>query len=325
MTACLVFNHHSLPFDTVEAANQALPDFFKICIQSKNVGLSPVLVDETIDKSWFRLALTNHYFWQDWYNQNKDGDNRERIQAFRSIATQSPLFSTSDMDAGADLFEVSFHGTSDYSAIRAAAWHDAPLASFPTRELWIRSPLDVKVETLDITGEIITTPKGLLNFYDLSIFEKELPHLIEQQNARVRSGKEIYEKRDELYPNITFCGKAQQQLNSWSAQTAILTQVKESLTILNGFSEKWRNGEFFHYSAEALIESGLNHQVSGESTSVMDNSRLRSEREFWLPEGRKVVFEDHIKLSHGYRIHFYPDTRSKHIYVGYIGPHLRLR
>lgn len=326
MTACLVFNHHSLPFDTVEGADQAVPDFLKICIQSKNAGLSPVLVDETVDPSWFRLELAKGYFWQDWYSQHKEGGSKEMIRAFRSIATQSPFFSMSDMEGGADLLEVSFHGSSNYSALWAAVWHEAPLTSFPSREPWTTPDLPVTVIRLALTSEDITSSEeNVRNFYSLSVFEHDLPRLLEQRNARVNSGKTIYENRSKLFPHVIFCGKTQQQLNAWSASVTLLNQVKESLTVLDSFVSRWKNGEYPYYSSEALRDLGINHQVSGESEPVRTTPRLRNDRIFWLPSGRQEFFEDHIKLSNGYRLHFYPDNHEKSIYVGYIGPHLKLK
>lgn len=149
--------------------------------------------------------------------------------------------------------------------------------------------------------------------------------LRKQRNSLIGSGREIFENRANFFPNLVFCGIADQQLNNWSARKTILTQVKESLTALNTFCERWMSGIFDVYSHEALREVGLNHRVSGESETVMNNLRLRGQREFWLPEGRKEIFENHVKLSNGYRLHFYPDNNLKHIYVGYVGPHLRLR
>lgn len=326
MTACLVFNHHSLPFDTVEGVNQAVPDFLKICIQSKNAGLSPVLVDEAVDPSWFRLELAKGYFWQDWYRQHKESGNKEMIQAFLSLATRSPFFSMSDMEEGADLLEVSFHGSSGYSALWAAVWHEAPLTSFPSGAPWTRSPLLVKTDRLEIaSGDIQSSEEHLLNFYALSVLEQDLPRLLEQRNALVNSGKTLYENRGELFPNVIFCGKTQQQLNAWSSSSTLLNQVKESLTVLDSFVSRWKNGEFPYYSSDALRDLGLNHQVTGESEPVRTTPRLRNDRIFWLPSGRQEFFEDHIKLSNGYRLHFYPDNHKRSIYVGYIGPHLKLK
>lgn len=325
MTSCIVFNHHALPFAAVEDADACIPDFLKVCVKSQNVGFSTVIVDESIDSDWFRLELANGYFWQDWHGKNQNDENKDLIRAFRSIATRQPFFSIENMRDGADLFEVSLEGDSSFSALCAAAWHEAPLVSIPTRSPWLSSPLQVEVTTLDEAGELAKYRLDILNFYSLESFEREVDQLRNQRNTLVNSGKEILETKEMFFPNLIFCGNAPQQLNSWSASKTILNQVKESLTSLNTFCEKLKDGTYDCYTSEALRDVGLNHRMSGESDTVMNTPRLRSQREFWLPEGCKKVFENHIKLSNGYRIHFYPGNGAKHIYIGHIGPHLRLK
>jgi len=73
-----------------------------------------------------------------------------------------------------------------------------------------------------------------------------------------------------------------------------------------------------------LRNEGLSHKVSSESESVGNDPSLRKLREFWLPNGYKAYFENHIKIARGYRIHFFPNKETKSIYVGYIGKHLKL-
>jgi hypothetical protein len=326
MTSLIVFNHHSLPFAAVTDADAALPDFLRVCIRSQNVGLAAVLVDESVDSDWFRLELAPNYFWQDWHGQNKhDDDKKDLIRTFRSIATRQPFFSTEDLNEGADLFEVNFDGDSSFQALYAAAWHEAPLVSVPTRLPCLSSPLQVDVTTLDEEGEFTKYQQDILNFFSLESFEGEVEQIRYQRNALLRSGKAILTERETYFPNLTFCGNAIGQLNDWAAGTKILHQVKESLTCLNTFCEKLCDGTYDCYTAEALRELGLNHRVSGESETVMNKPQLRKEREFWLPEGRKKIFENHVKLSGGYRLHFYPENEAKHIYVGHIGSHLRLK
>jgi hypothetical protein len=109
MTPCLVFNHHSLPFATANDADNAIPNFLKVCIKSQNVGLATIIVDETVDRDWFRLELSEGYFWQDWHRKNQYGGSRDIIRAFRSLATRQPFFSTEDIENGVDLFEVSLN------------------------------------------------------------------------------------------------------------------------------------------------------------------------------------------------------------------------
>ncbi len=284
-----------------------------------------ILIDQSVDSSWFRLELAPGYFWKNWHDQHQTGTDRDIIQAFRSIATQSPLFNSNDMTDGADLFEVSFNGNSDYNTVRVAAWHEAPLISFATRYPWDISPLKISIVRMNPKTAVIVNESGeIQNFYDYSTFSNYLPTLLERHNALLSSGREIVNNFHDSYPGISLCGKAIQQLNNWSGSPTILNQVKQSLNRLNQFTNEWHNGIFKSYNCEFLRKLGLSFQVSDESESVKNSPRLRREREFWLPSGCKKFFKHHIKLSLGYRLHFYPDDESKKIYIGYIGPHLKL-
>ena len=69
MTTYMVFNHHCFPFDSQEKAEDALPDFLKLCLRAQNIGLDTILMDDSVDKTWFRLELSSGYFWQDWYKK----------------------------------------------------------------------------------------------------------------------------------------------------------------------------------------------------------------------------------------------------------------
>ena len=326
MTDCLVFNHHSLPFDHSDTAERAVPDFLKTCIEAQNAGLRTILVDQAVDRFWYRLELAPGFFWQNWYDRHQDDDNRDIIRAFRSIATQSPFFNIDDIADGSDLFEAWLDGCKDYGAVSAAAWHESPLVGFATGPPWNMSPLSVTITRLNpATAEIENEDAEILNFYHSSILHRHLPVLISHRNASLASGKEIANRFDELYPAISLCGKAAQQLNNWSAPLTVLEQVKDALTVLNDFSSKWQNNQVAEYRNDALRDLGLSFQVSGESQTVRANPKLRREREFWLPRGNQEFFELHVKMSFGYRMHFFPDNETRHIYVGYIGPHLRLR
>ncbi len=327
MTAYMVFNHHSLPFDSQEKADEALPDFLKLCLKAQNIGLDTLLVDDSIDKAWFRLELSRQYFWQDWHNKIQSGDDNvaiEQIRAFRSIATHQPFFSTKDITDNADLFEVSLDGDSFFSALRAAAWHETPLASFPTRSPWLDSPLRVTVAELDQASDIREHSLDLMNFFSLEILEQCSNAILEKRNALIRSGRNLFDKKEQLFPGLIFCGKAPQQLRHWSAEFSILEQAREALTVLNRFCGVWGEAAYPEYRHNVLRTLGLSNEVSGESRTVLNSRKLKAEREFWLPTGKKEVFQNHVKLNKGFRLHFFPDHHSKKIFVGYIGPHLRL-
>jgi len=88
----LVFNHHSLPFRSAEDIDHDIVNFLKICLGAQHIGFSVILVDESVDGTWFRLELAHGYFWKDWHDQHvNEPECRDIIRAFRSIATQHAL------------------------------------------------------------------------------------------------------------------------------------------------------------------------------------------------------------------------------------------
>ena len=325
MNQLLVFNHHSLPFASKEKAFSAIPEFLKICIKASNLGLSTILLDEGVDRNWFRLKLSDGCYWKDWYNQTNNDQQKELIRAFRSIQTRQPFFSPDDIGEGLGLFEVKLNNTDNYSAAKAAVWHESPLASFPTGEPWDTSPIRVEVNEIDETANLISYTSEIENLFSLAIIANMEPVLLSKRKASIQSGKEILHRKEEFCPFVDFCGMANEQLLNGSFSSTILDQVKDSIIALNSFCEKWNAGVFDTYSHENLRKSGLNHKVSGESHAVLQDRSLRSEREFWLPVGIKEFFENHIKIAKGYRIHFYADSKSKKVYIAYIGCHLRLK
>ncbi|MGO8695724.1 MAG: hypothetical protein ACLQMF_18840 [Rectinemataceae bacterium] len=244
------------------------------------------------------------------------------IRAFRSIQTRQPFFPSNGDVAS---FDVVLRGKDSMSMppLRAAVWHEAPLVSFPVEAPWDSSPIVVLVQVLSEAGCIDSRTTNLINIYSLAILESVEPILRERQRASLATGRDVVENMTKMFPGLVLCGKAKEQLLSGAYPPVIFNQVKESFSVLSRFVQDWQTDLVRQYSHEALQSYGLNHEVSGESNSVMSNPDLRKFRDFWLPSGKKECFEKHIKFkSMQYRLHFYPDIRKKVFYIGYIGPHL---
>uniref|UniRef100_UPI004055A19B hypothetical protein n=1 Tax=Candidatus Electronema sp. TaxID=2698783 RepID=UPI004055A19B len=322
----LVFNHHSLPFISADDIHQEIVNFLRICLGAQGIGFRVILVDERIDSAWFRLELAHGYFWQNWHDQNvRDPQYRDIIRAFLRIATQQPLFTDKDTEEHIELFDVCLPNTQEsLSALRAAAWNESPLLSFPTRPPWNESPVTAIIEQLSESGEVVSSTEELCNLYSLEQFEKERVGLQEKLSKRINSGKELLEQAQQLYPRLCFCGKSPEQLRAWAYPTGFLEQVKEALAVLNTFAEYWHEERIAGYSHDNLRQLGLRHEVSGESTSVKQNPARRKEREFYLPNGEKMLFENHVKFSKGRRLHFFVDQSERVVFIGYIWTHLSL-
>lgn len=322
----LVFNHHSLPFISADDIHQEIVNFLKICLGAQRIGFSVILVDESIDRTWFRLELARGYFWKNWHDQHvNEPQCKDIIRAFRRIATQQPLFTDKETDKDTEehieLFDVCLPNTQEsLSALRAAAWNESPLLSFPTRFPWTASPVTVIVEQLSQFGEVVNATKELCNLHSFEQFEKEKVGLQEKLSKRIRSGKELLEQAKQLYPRLCFCGKSEEQLRNWTYSINFLQQVKDALAIFNTFAECCDDGKIAGYSHDTLRQLGLQHEVSSESSTVRE--KFRQTREFYLPSGEKMFFGDHVKFKQGIRMHFFVDQNKHVVFIGYIGKHL---
>jgi hypothetical protein len=317
----LIFNHHSLPYDSIDKAKDSILEFLKVCLKLKKYGYQTILFDEILGKKWFRIELAPNYFWQDWYNENKNEvSSKTQIQLFLSLRTKSPLFSADDIASDLQLFEVKLPNCSDeLSVLRAAIWHECPIVSYPTKEPWNKNFVLVNVVELDESGENRYS-KEIVNYFDSNEIDEN--SLRNSQKESILSGQELLEQKNELFSNLDFCGDSQSQLRNFDLGKAVLEQVKDRLHKLDEFCNKWNKGHFQDFY-KGLQDSGLN--VSRESESVRDNPEMRSEREFYLPNGKKEFFENHMKLGRSIRIHFYQNADDKKVYIGFIGKHLQTK
>ena len=87
------------------------------------------------------------------------------------------------------------------------------------------------------------------------------------------------------------------------------------LKLFNDFCASWQIGNFDLKTLNA--QTSLN--ASGESQQTM--KKYGSHRRFKLTDGRREIFELHIKTG-DLRFHFFPDNNNKCVYMGYIGKHL---
>ena len=183
------------------------------------------------------------------------------------------------------------------------------------------------------------------NIYSMELFESEFPNAtlraflgiyfqdldieLDKQITNIDDFKELknnnlwtkvnssnlWDLRGDLFPNLCLCDSVEEQcldLGSHRAFNQILHRLKE----LDVVASDWIVGGFDYKEIKA---NGLN--ISPESKTTMQNEKYVRERTFSLPNGRREIFELHLKIDN-IRIHIYPDNNDKKIYIGYIGKHL---
>ena len=326
MMEFVVFNHHCLPCPDKKQIDLLIPEFLKLCLRARRHGLKTIVVDQHVDAHWFRIELTPGYYWQDWYSgtATRDPSLKEQAQAFLSISTRQPFFLSDELEAALLIDVEHCESKNSFAALKAAVWHDAAIISLPTRNPWNDSPIMVQTHKMNDAGEIRAEVSWVENFYSLENFSKIEQSLHDARHAAMRSGKDIWENRDNLFPNLEFCGNAPDQLRTWSHRLSCLEQSREAMRVLDLFAEKWGIGEIHEYTHETLRGLGLTHRVTGESETCVNNRTRLLLRTFHLhTTGEAAFFENHIKITLGFRIYFYCDIRDRSVHVGYIGPHLK--
>jgi hypothetical protein len=130
------------------------------------------------------------------------------------------------------------------------------------------------------------------------------------------SYKDLWSRREKLFPSLTLCGEVEEQIFRLGTSSEF-SQIVAKLREFDRAVKDWTSGSFSYQD----INRNFSLNMSPESNTTM--RKFKSDRMFSLPSGEKVCFELHIKTGN-LRFHFYPDNRARKVYVGYIGPHLRI-
>ncbi|VAW46541.1 hypothetical protein MNBD_GAMMA02-1694 [hydrothermal vent metagenome] len=327
MSLALVFNHESLPYGNQENIDAAVLMFIKTSLSCRQYGFNLMLVDANVDKSWFGIELKKGVYWRDWFNAAKQkSELKDLVRAFRSLSTRQPMMLPQDAQRIENTVEVGLKGQSQgLATLQAAYWYETFLISFPVREPWCRSLIDVWILKMQEDGRSDESTSEINNLFDFNSIQHHECGLKNLRDERLQLGTDIWENRGLFFPCLYLLeNELKNQLYAWSHKPAILHKAKDALLAMNKFVQRWQEGGFDDYRHSYLADCGLSAEVSGESPSVKQDLKKKAEREFWLPEGKKVFCENHVKLQDGFRLHFYASNNEKVIYVAYLGPHLTL-
>lgn len=126
----------------------------------------------------------------------------------------------------------------------------------------------------------------------------------------ILNGQELWAKREELFPDLIFCDGVKKQVLSLNARNMGFNQIISTLRRLDDYCKAWSEGSF------DMEKVGT--KISPES----DNRKrmFRDKLTFRLPDEREELFSYHARFTPGAgRIHFFPDSDIRKLYIGYIG------
>jgi len=313
-----IFNELSAqPVGTLNDACLMMQHFVKSVVAAKSVGIDRIRIPEELGQNLFSLVLAPDYLVGSWLNDERI--NRDLRDRFRLIVANPPLLNIGEVEA-LSMFEQSVFcltepaGTPEAKGFGVAYLRNTLLVSFLSDPQWDTHTLSGWHWYIDKAAQEQIEQVSVNHFATVIHFEHHKPWIQQQQEEQVQRSSDIWERRTVFFPHLTLCGDVKRQLSN-VGMSGHLNQIIDRLRALDAFAEKWNNGNF----DLNRLNAETNLRVSGESSSTL--SQYSGQRRFKLPDGRRALFDLHIKIG-DLRFHFYPDDAVRKVYVGYIGGHL---
>ena len=211
-------------------------------------------------------------------------------------------------------FDVIDLSPEDGAPLLYCAITDGVAVGFPSDPIWEQDQIDVYFNELSSDGEELDEVAETIDNLTSSehaetIFQRHQAY----RRTDISNFKELWEHRDEAFPNLIFGPDVERQLER--INTSALRAIEKKLSILDRDAAKWRD-----------VESSMPEwscKVRPESKSVRDNSSFIEARRFRSTNGKSEIFEWHADFGYD-RIHLRFDAPTKEVEIGYIGKHLPL-
>lgn len=281
------------------------------------LGLCKKLRNENNDNEFYYSEDIFYANWNkdiytisDWLKSDKV--SRREKQYFRTLINRSNIIIKNDFLEN-ELFVVNDSGES-LSFIGGLVSYelDSYIVSLLTEKIWENFIVTAKYVSIENEDEEVKIKNCSLDAHIEQITKIKRV----QQGIIVSSGKELWEKREILYPHLIFCVEVKEQLKDIRIK-AHIRNVMKRIQILEDYFSAF-DGKF--------DKNKVGGDCRDESFSVKSNPELREYRKFKLPykDGEAAYFYWHINFPGDYpgRIHFLPDVENKKGIIGYIGKHL---
>lgn len=181
-----------------------------------------------------------------------------------------------------------------------------------THDKWNLPSYTVSISILDDDAEPESILSEARNVSDEEQCQLHKDSLVKLKAFQIQTGNELWLKRKELFPNLSFCESTKAQLKALRNATSELGQVITKLCDLQSVAAKCIAGV-------GIQESDFVSKVTYESRQREKD--LKDKLTFLCPDGKKHLCSWHARYTPGAgRIHFYPVEKERIFYIAYIGP-----
>ena len=296
------------------AAQSKMSGFVRTLNEANKQGIRGPL---RIPINFFSVKVAPDYSLHDW-TDDSDVTKEERM-FIKTLATKSPFLIDSAWTEAMALeydFKIDAH---QVAGCGIAYLLDGLSVSILSEACWDTHVLNLTVEQLE-GDDIQATSKEIVHASRPAHILKHLDWVINRLANSVDCGDDVWQRRGELFPSLTFCEAVEKQVRELDYGPSMLQQVVNSLFALEAFCKIWTEGAF--ESKRILLPMPTSPESS--ATLKYKKGKFEHERTFRCPDGIERVFSWHAKIGfNAWRIHFwFDDAKPSTLLIGYIGKHL---
>lgn len=307
----MVFNELSLrsPSSDILTARGLMSDLIQTLRKATQSGISRTL--RTSGEINF-LELAPNYPVSRWRNDPEV--DREEQRFFRTLQNKAPLWVdiAEEIKDSFDLSDV-WYQEDLAQGLGFALLMDGLAISFNSDARWDNECLEIKVRRLDEAGELIDEIEEVKHASQINHITVHAEWIKQRIQTNIKDGLDIWNRKEELFPHLSFCESVQGQLQNLNDEHPMLQLIKKKLVQLEEYSKNWSEGAF---------DPDCLGNTSPESQITLQTEKYQRERTFLCPDGENRLFNWHLKLSN-WRIYYFPQSAGEKIIIGYIGLHLR--
>ena len=186
--------------------------------------------------------------------------------------------------------------------------------SFLSEPEWDRSKIEgIDMQWLEDDGSLVSELIQVNHASRPQHIDETAEWIKKRLRPGIQSGEDLWNRKEELFPSLTFCENIGKEIGSLSSGNPLLRQVAKRLFEIEDYCREWETGPF--------DPNAFPFKATGESEATMN--KYEKERTFYCPGNLVITFKWHGRITPGaWRIYFEPEKHPGNIYIGYIGPKL---
>src|SRR3984957_1851337 len=297
----------SAPAADVYKARECMSRFILTIRRAVTLGASRVL---RTSEDFSETLIAPEYSISHW--SRDDENDRDARRYLWSLSTKAPYTDGLPDLAGLLLTnEYQFNGAVAHG-LGVACSIDGMAVSIDSTGAWnfSRVPLIRECLSDEPGSEIESSEEFVVHASSLRHVNEHEVWIRGKVGSSVSDGIDLWHRRIELFPALQFCARLQGELSALGKSNVMLQPTIKRLNDLNTYCRNWTEGEF--------NPDEVPGKVTPESAT-----RLRQygqELMFVCPDGKTQLFSWHARMTPGpWRLHFWPDRRTRTIVVGRVG------